>query len=128
MMTFERTRTPEMGPMYNPGATSETYRSADGHEVKILPGREWINITLPDGRTERVLSRFESNGREVIPFPRRPVAEARPFAEALVAALGGRICEEGPGSLGRPYLVVVVGEPPLPPLSLSETNSHDEDE
>jgi hypothetical protein len=128
MTTFERTRAPETNPLYNPGATSEIYRSADGHEVKILPGREWIDITLPDGRTVRVLSRFESCGREVVPFPRRAVAEARPFAEALVAALGGRIYEEGPDSLGGPYLVVVVGEAPLPPLSLSETDPHDEDE
>jgi hypothetical protein len=128
MTTYERSLVPETNPLYGRNATSKVYRSADGHEIKLLPGREWIDITLPDGRTAHVLSRFESCGGEVVPFPRQPVEEARPFAEALVAALGGRIYEEGPSPLGGPYLVVVVSEPPLPPLPLAETDPWDEDE
>lgn len=110
------------------------HRGTDGASVEVLPGGSWFRITLPDGRTEQVLLSHGESGGASVSFGTLDPDHARPFAEALVAVMGGRIVVDswsqrvqGVSSLQR-VLLVVLGGGELPPISLDELDPHDGDE
>jgi hypothetical protein len=103
--------------------------TSGGHTVQIRPGGEWIDVTLADGRSERFLTTF-GEFETYVPLPHMIPESARPFAEAIAEAMGGKVIQDGwrQGHEWYRLLKVILGTNPLPPMSLAESDPYDEDD